>query len=366
MKIVSIIGVRPQFIKAAMLSRAIRQHNKSGSSPKIEEILVHTGQHYDYEMSQIFFDQLEISKPDYHLEIGSGTHGSQTGKMLECIEVTLIKEKPDIVLVYGDTNSTLAGALAAAKLHIPVGHVEGGMRSFNRKMPEEINRVIIDHIATWHFCPNETAVANLKKEGVTEGVYLTGDVMFDSIMLYKSVAEKKSVVLKKLGLKSHALATLHRPENTDNKKNLRSILEALSQLSKKIPVVLPLHPRTKKAISAAGLESFLKNGITITEPMPYIDILKLESSASVILTDSGGMQKEAYWLGVPCVTMREETEWIETTRNQRNIIVGANTEKIVGAFNQHIAMSKSNISNFTKPARFDAGTKIIEILSPYV
>jgi UDP-GlcNAc3NAcA epimerase len=356
MKICSIIGARPQFIKAAMVSRAIREHNVrvTGHGLRITETLIHTGQHYDYQMSQVFFDQLEIPEPNYHLEVGSGTHGDQTGRMLAAIEKVLMDEKPDAVLVYGDTNSTLAGALAAAKLHFPVGHVEGGMRSFNRRMPEEINRVLTDHVAKWHFCATETAVKNLKNEGITEGVHLVGDVMYDAVMLYKDVANDRSKILEQLQLipvtsygsrvTKYALATVHRAENTDDPIRLRNIMEALVEISKEMPVVFPVHPRTRKAIENARLRDLIKMdgspvtghgsrkcGVMAVDPLSYIDMLRLESSASVILTDSGGMQKEAFWLRVPCVTMRDETEWVETVEAGWNNVVGADKQAIVSA-----------------------------------
>ena len=352
MKICTIIGARPQFIKAAMVSKAVRE-----SGGRVTEVIVHTGQHYDHKMSQSFFDQLDIPEPKYHLDVGSGSHGDQTGRMLSSIEKVLIEEKPDAVLVYGDTNSTIAGSLAAAKLHIPVGHVEGGMRSFNRRMPEEINRVVTDHVAKWHFCSNQNAVDNLRYEGIIEDVHLVGDVMHDAVMLYRGVAQEKSDILQRLGLMDEAvegviparlkqessqdvgsessitkyvLATVHRAENTDDSQRLRNIFEALAEISNEIPVVLPLHPRTQKAVDDAGLRSLITDctSLIITDPVPYLDILKLEANASVILTDSGGMQKEAFWFGVPCVTMRDETEWVETVEAGMNRIVGADKSAI--------------------------------------
>lgn len=320
MKIVSVVGARPQFIKCAPVSRTIRKHH--------EEILIHTGQHYDPEMSDVFFEELDIPKPDYNLGIGSGTQGEQTGKMLIEIEKVLLKEKPDIVLVYGDTNSTLAGALAASKLHIKVAHVEAGLRSFDRAMPEEINRVITDHISNILFCPTDTAVMNLKNEGITEGVYNVGDVMVDALQYNKKIAESKSTILQDLNLnpKDFLLATVHRASNTDNKENLTSIVEAFSDAE--ATIVFPIHPRTRKCLKEYDLwEKILKN-TKVIHPVGYLDMLKLESNARKILTDSGGVQKEAYMLGVPCITLRDNTEWVETVEEGWNILAGVNYEKI--------------------------------------
>ncbi|MEM2001807.1 MAG: UDP-N-acetylglucosamine 2-epimerase (non-hydrolyzing) [Candidatus Methanomethylicaceae archaeon] len=323
----SIVGARPQFIKAAPVGKALRAAGHT-------EILVHTGQHYDDEMSAVFFRDLEIPEPDYNLGVGSGTHGWQTGQMLIRIEEVLLREKPDWVLVYGDTNSTLAGALAAAKLHIPVAHVEAGLRSFNRRMAEEINRVLTDHISDLLFCPTQTAVENLRREGITQGVYLVGDVMYDAALQYLALAEQKSRILERLGLrpKEYALATVHRAENADDPQRLRAIfagLEAIAQTG--LPVILPLHPRTRKQAEALGLSP---NGVRVLEPVSYLDMLLLEKNARVILTDSGGVQKEAFFFRVPCVTLREETEWVETVEAGWNVVVGANRERIVGAVNR--------------------------------
>lgn len=318
MKILTVVGARPQFIKASMLSKLFQKDTN------IKEILVHTGQHYDANMSDIFFKQLQIPKPDYNLGVGSGSHGKQTARMLSEIESLLIKENPDIVLVYGDTNSTLAGSLAASKLHIPIAHVESGLRSFNKKMPEEVNRLLTDHLSTWLFCPTEAAVTNLKREGIEEGVYLTGDIMFDAVLYYKTVALKHSTLLSMLNLaaKDYYLATIHRAENTDNFNRLNNLLTVLSQLDR--AVVLPLHPRTKSKIEQLKLEHLLTSpNIHIVEPLDYFDMLTLESQAKTILTDSGGVQKEAYMLQVPCITLRDETEWIETVQAKWNSLVGA-------------------------------------------
>lgn len=320
MKIASIIGARPQFIKAAPVSREIRREHT--------EILIHTGQHYDHNMSRIFFDELDIPEPDYNLSIGSGLHGEQTGKMLAETEKVLLNEKPEVVLVYGDTNSTLSGALAAAKLHIPVAHIESGLRSYNKEMPEEINRVLTDHISDFLFCPTQTAVNNLAKEGITKGVYLTGDVMLDAVLHNIQIAEAKSTILATLNLepKTYYLATVHRPSNTDNLDNLKNILEAFEELD--LPVVFPLHPRTRNTILSLSPSPKTLN-IKFIEPVGYLDMLKLENNAQKILTDSGGIQKEAYFLGVPCVTLREETEWVETLEYGWNMLVGSDRAKIV-------------------------------------
>jgi UDP-N-acetylglucosamine 2-epimerase len=353
MKIVTIIGARPQFIKAAAISRAITVHNRDNSESVIEEILIHTGQHYDDGMSAIFFRELEIPEPKYNLGIGSGSHGKQTGQMLAVIEEVLLKENPDWVLIYGDTNSTLAGALAAAKLHIPIAHVEAGLRSFNRRMPEEINRIVADHLSTLLFCPSQVAVDNLAAEsiGKNEGkrpfflekkwgavpvfsarVVLTGDVMADALQFAATKAEAQSDILARLGMQpqSYLLATVHRAENTNDPDRLGNIMAALSEIGREEAVVLPLHPRTKK-ILIDHVPSLLppNPSLRIIDPVGYFDIIALEKSARMILTDSGGMQKEAYWLKVPCITLRDETEWVETVEYGWNILTGADTHKIM-------------------------------------
>lgn len=321
MKVVTIVGARPQFIKAAPVSRALRQQHT--------EILVHTGQHYDDNMSAIFFEELDIPEPDYNLGIGSGSHGAQTGAMLAAIEQVLVKEQPDWVLVYGDTNSTLAGALAAAKLHIKIAHVEAGLRSFNRAMPEEINRVVADHLSDLLFCPSQTAVDNLTVEGILRGVHLVGDVMIDALAYAVERAQSRSQILQKLGLtaKKYLLVTVHRAENTDNADRLMNILNALDALSETI--VFPVHPRTRLIIQ--GMNYNPKSHVSLIEPVGYLDMVQLEQSARMILTDSGGIQKEAYWLSIPCITLRDETEWVETVQVGWNVLVGANTDAIVRA-----------------------------------
>lgn len=348
-KIVSIIGARPQFVKASVVSRHIRK--------KFSEITVHTGQHYDPNMSPVFFEELEIPQPDYNLGIGGGTNLEQIGRMLPELEKVFLSEKPDLVLVYGDTNSTLAGALAAASLSIKLGHVESGLRSFNREMPEEINRVLTDHLAQFLFTPNRTAVGNLKKEGIERGVFLTGDVMYDACLHFSKIASSKSKILAEIGLKpeSYLFATVHRGVNTDNRKNLESILDAFGQTGDKI--VFPVHPRTKKAIKSYGL-TLAKNILQI-EPVGYLDSLMLETNASKIITDSGGVQKEAYFLGKPCITLRGETEWVETVEDGWNILVGSNREKIKEEI-QNFAPNQAQKNHFGDGK---ASQKIVKILA---
>lgn len=315
MKIVTIIGARPQFIKAVVISLNLRK------TAGVQEVVVHTGQHYDDNMSRVFFNELKIPKPKYNLGVGSGSHGWQTAVMLQEIEKVLIKEKPDRVLVYGDTNSTLAGTLAAAKLHIPVAHVEAGLRSFNKKMPEEINRVLTDHISDILFAPTKLAVDNLLMEGINKNkIFKIGDVMYDAAIYYGKKAEVASRILDRLCVfpKNYVLSTVHRAENTDNLKRLTRIIGGLKRVALDIPVILPLHPRTKH-YAKVGKINFGK--IKVIEPLGYFDILKLEKNAKLIATDSGGVQKEAFFYKVPCVTLREETEWRESVELGWNIVL---------------------------------------------
>jgi UDP-GlcNAc3NAcA epimerase len=351
MKIVSIVGARPQFIKCAPVSARLRKEH--------EEILVHTGQHYDPEMSDIFFEDLQIPQPDYHLDVGSGSHGKQTAAILEKTETVLIREMPDLVLVYGDTNSTLAGAIAAAKLHIPVAHVEAGLRSFDRTMPEEINRVVTDHVADLLLCPTQTAIDNLAHEGITRGVHLVGDVMVDALKHNVIIAGKKSHILHQLGLKkgTYFVATVHRPANTDDKKNLTAIIDAFRESGETI--VFPVHPRTRKYLHEYGLWDSLPGNILCVDPLGYIDMLLLMKHAKKILTDSGGIQKEAYVLGIPCITMRENTEWIETLTGGWNILVGADKHKILAAL---LTDGRTNADN-TVFGKGDAAERIVNVLN---
>lgn len=329
MKIITIIGARPQFIKAAAISRAIAEHNRSNSPPGIEEILVHTGQHYDDDMSAIFFRELEIPEARYNLSIGSGSHGKQTGRMLAAIEDVLLAERPDWVLIYGDTNSTLAGALAAAKLHIRIAHVEAGLRSYNRLMPEEINRVVADQLSQLLLCPSPVAVGNLAQEGIREGVVITGDVMADALRFAAERASAHSAILTRMSLRprGYLLATVHRAENTDDRQRLRNILSAFAALNE--PVVFPAHPRTRKLLQETGYQP--PENVALIDPVGYFDVIALENSARLLLTDSGGMQKEAYWLKIPCVTLRDETEWIETVESGWNTLTGADPDRIIAA-----------------------------------
>jgi UDP-N-acetylglucosamine 2-epimerase (non-hydrolysing) len=354
MKIVSVVGARPQFIKCAPVSVELRKEH--------EEILVHTGQHYDPEMSDIFFEDLMIPKPDYHLDVGSGSHGKQTAAILERVETVLLKEQPALVLVYGDTNSTLAGALAAAKLHIPVAHVEAGLRSFDRTMPEEINRVVTDHISDLLLCPTRTATDNLAKEGVIKGVYMVGDVMVDALRHNADIARRKSRIITELGLKegNYYVATVHRPGNTDDRKHLTAIMEAFKESGK--TVIFPVHPRTKKYLFAYGLYDSLSENIRCIEPLGYIDMLHLMKHAKKILTDSGGIQKEAYVLGIPCITMRENTEWIETLSGGWNVLVGADKQRILAAMTTDIRTDADNLV-FGKG---DAAVRIARVIEEHV
>lgn len=358
MKILTVLGARPQFIKAATVSRAIKARDD------IEEVIVHTGQHFDANMSEVFFEQLDIPRPDHHLGIASLSHGAMTGRMLEGIESLIQQERPDWVLVYGDTNSTLAGALAAAKLHVPVAHVEAGLRSHNPAMPEEINRVITDRVSSLLFCPTETAVNNLKREGFPftatpasrsasdatvsnasptgrvpkhqqgrhQHIANIGDVMYDAVRYYRERAQAE-ISLDAFGLhhQGYALCTLHRQENTDDPARLSAILTALREIATEQPLVMPLHPRTRAKL-AEQLNASAIDGLTILDPLPYLEMQRLQMSARVILTDSGGMQKEAYFHGVTCITLRDETEWVETVEAGCNQLVGADTQNILNAW----------------------------------
>ncbi|MBN1866077.1 UDP-N-acetylglucosamine 2-epimerase (non-hydrolyzing) [Candidatus Sumerlaeota bacterium] len=334
MKILTVVGARPQFIKAAMVSRAVARHNAAAlpTAPPVVEEIVHTGQHYDHGMSQAFFDEMEIPGPAVNLGVGSGTHGETTAAMLRGLEAEIVARRPDWVLVYGDTNSTLAGALAAAKLHVPVAHVEAGLRSFNKRMPEEINRLVADHVSTLLFCPTRAAVENLASEGIADGVHAVGDVMYDAALAFGDLARQHSDVLDRLGLapKGYALATCHRAENTDSGERLAAILDGLGRVAESVPVVLPLHPRTRERIERFGFAKRAERLRTV-EPVSFLDMIRLEQEARAILTDSGGVQKEAYFHGVPCVTLRDETEWVETVEAGWNTLAGADADAIAQA-----------------------------------
>jgi len=350
MKIVTIIGARPQFIKASMVSREISKHDN------INEAIIHTGQHFDKNMSQIFFEEMGIPEPDYNLNIHSLSHGAMTGRQIEGIEEVLIKENPDWILVYGDTNSTLAGALAAAKLQIPVAHVEAGLRSFNRNMPEEINRILCDRVSNLLLCPSETAVKNLNNEGITEGVHNVGDVMYDASLHFSQIAENKSNILEHLNIepKQYILATVHRQENTDDPIRLTNIFSAFAEAP--LPIVIPMHPRTKKKLAEYNIS--INGQIKPIDPVGYLDMIMLEKNAQKIATDSGGIQKEAYFHGVPCITLRDETEWVELISTGVNFLVGTNREKI------NNAMTKNYNNLFSKKLYGEGNTAdlIIHIL----
>lgn len=352
MKIITVVGARPQFIKAAPVSKELRKY--------FNEILIHTGQHYDDNMSKIFFEELGIPKPDYNLNIGSGNHGKMTGEMLGKLEEIYLKEKPDCILVYGDTNSTLAGALAASKLLIPVIHVEAGLRSFNKSMPEEQNRILTDHISKLLLVPTKDAEKNLEKEGIKNGVHNIGDVMYDAVLMFKEKSKIKEKLLEKIGVKKneYILATIHRAENTNNIERLKNIIEALNESS--TTIVLPLHPRTKKFIEEYGLN--FAEDIKVIEPVGYLEMLMLEGNSQKIVTDSGGVQKEAYFMSKPCITMRDETEWVETVDVGWNVVVGTDKAKIL-----------ESIKNFNpkneQPYIFGDGKaseKIVELIKKYI
>lgn len=348
LRICTVVGARPQFIKAAVVSRAF-------AAVDIEETLVHSGQHYDDQMSRIFFEQLDISRPAVNLGVGSGRHGQQTGRIMERLEAWLMEreERPDAVLVFGDTNTTLAAALVAAKLTLPIVHVEAGLRSYNRQMPEEVNRVAVDHVSTVLCCPTATAVQQLEREGVRQGVYRTGDVMRDAARLFGKRAEEEFAVEAVVGHspEGYYLSTVHRAENTDRAERLDRIFEALGRLDH--PVIMPLHPRTRNRIDQAGLPS----NIHVREPVGYLTMLSLIRHARAVLTDSGGVQKEACWLATPCITLRDETEWQETTEGNWNQIVGADPEAIVSAVEE--GPSAEQPPQFGAPPRGDSAGQLI-------
>jgi UDP-GlcNAc3NAcA epimerase len=338
MKIVTILGARPQFIKAGSVSRLI------SSNVQIREVIVHTGQHYDNNMSDIFFKEMNIPQPDYYLGIGNLSHGAMTGQMIEKIEVVLNKENPDWVLVYGDTNSTLAGAIAASKMHIKIAHVEAGLRSFNMLMPEEINRILTDRVSTLLFCPTDTAVKNLKNEGFKNSknckIIKNGDVMLDGALYYKKIAKKPEFIGP--GYKNYILCTIHRAENTDNYKNLANIISALNKISQTHQIVLPMHPRTRKIVKSQNI--VISDQIFLIDPVGYLEMIYLLDNCQFVMTDSGGLQKEAFFFKKPCITLREETEWIELVDNGFNILGGADYNRILKAVNNVNELKNKNYS----------------------
>ena len=376
-KLLTIIGARPQIIKAAALSRAI----KTGFKDQVHEVILHTGQHYDDSMSDIFFREMQIPQPNYNLKIGSASHGSQTGQMIEGIEKVILKEQPQGLVVYGDTNSTLAGALAAAKLHIPVIHIEAGLRSFNKQMPEEINRIACDHVSTLLFSPTLTGIKNLEQEGIVhhknqdlsfdkQGVYHNGDVMYDNTLFFKALAIDKSPILKNIGLenKDYILATIHRPSNTDIPENLASIVRALDQITreKEIVMILPLHPRTlailKRDESAESLKLIQSNKlIRLIPAVSFLDMIRLEAGAKVLLTDSGGVQKEAWFMEKPVVVLREQTEWVEIIEAGNGVLTGPDQEKIVSATRLYLDSPPSSYPPIFGDGK--AASRILEILT---
>jgi len=322
MRIATVIGARPQFIKAAVLSRLIQ------SRDDVTEILIHTGQHYDARMSDVFFEELALPRPDHFLGVGSGPQAEQTGRAMIEIERVLLSERPELTVVYGDTNSTLAGGLAAAKLNLPVAHVEAGLRSFDRAMPEEVNRCLTDHLSAWHFCPTDIAVANLHREGITANVHLVGDVMCDALRFYSDRPPSKTIdaLIQQIG-DSFVLCTLHRAGNTDDRSRFQSLWQGINRLSELVPVILPLHPRTRNVVDELQLPA--AHSLHLIEPVGFCDMLALEARARLIVTDSGGVQKEAYLQGVPCLTMRENTEWTETVETGWNRLVGDDADRLL-------------------------------------
>lgn len=327
-KIITVVGARPQFVKASAVSRALK------AFPELSEIIVHTGQHYDPNMSDVFFREMDIPRPAYNLEVHGSGHGAMTGRMLEKTEAVLVSEKPDLVMVYGDTNTTLAGALAARKLNIPVAHVEAGLRSFRMTMPEEVNRILTDRISDLLFCPTDQAMYNLNQEGYGHypcQLHKTGDVMYDSALFYSSIAEQTSTILKDLHFdKPFVLCTIHRQENTDNLHHLNSLIGTLNEINRNIAVLLPLHPRTRKIMHQHGIQPDFQP----IDPVGYLDMLRLLKSCSLVMTDSGGMQKEAYFFGKYCLTLREETEWTELVKYGYNLLAGTQKETIISGFRQ--------------------------------
>lgn len=346
MKMITVVGARPQFIKAAALSRTLKQY------PKIKELIIHTGQHFDVNMSEVFFEEMEIPNPNYQLAVSGGKHGEMTGQMLQQIESILITEKPDLVLVYGDTNSTLSGSLAASKLHIPIAHVEAGLRSFNMQMPEEINRILTDRLSKYLYSPTEHAVKNLEKEGFLHfgaDIIRTGDIMYDAAQYYSQKKYSRVSQVEKLKLNKYILCTIHRAENTDNPEQLENIFKALEEISTQTQIVFPIHPRTKKILQKSGLKT---RNIEIIDPVGYLDMLNLISHCDLIMTDSGGLQKEAYFFNKKCLTLRDQTEWLELVEVGQNTLVGTETDKIISAFKK----TKNQDTNWKKNIYGDGHT----------
>lgn len=353
MKLLTVLGARPQFIKAAMVSRALQEKNGA-----VKETIVHTGQHYDRNMSELFFDEMKIPKPDHFLQAGGGSHAEMTAAILVKLEAVCLEMKPDALMVYGDTNSTLCGALCASKLHIPVVHVEAGLRSFNMEMPEEINRILTDRVSKLLLCPTQTAIENLKNEGFDNfpvKIILSGDVMLDSLKFYSNLCKDNPHPLPEISGNDYALVTIHRAENTNDLSRLKSILSALKSISEDIPVVLPLHPRSRRTIEEKGLNT---QGIRIIDPVGYLDMIRLMNSSKIILTDSGGVQKEAYFCEKPCIILRDQTEWVELSRTGSSQLVGADEEKIMAAF-----LKLKNQKVKLDPSLFGSGTATERIVS---
>lgn len=367
MRIVSIVGARPQFVKLAPLIRAIEARTQADD---LEHVIVHTGQHYDMGLSDIFFTELALPQPDYNLEVGSGMHGYQTSLMLQKIEQVLLEAVPEIALVFGDTNSTLAGALAASKLHIPVAHIEAGLRSHKRSMPEEINRIVADHVSDLLLAPTATAMENLQREGLGDRAVLTGDIMYEAVLLSREIAGLRSPTLENLGLQSgeYGLITLHRAENTDDPSRLSKILDTLNVIAANdLPLIFPLHPRTARQLEKSGSDWVAQPRLRLIEPLGYFDMLQLLANARLILTDSGGLQKEAFFLGCPCITLREETEWTETVKGGGNVLAGADPQKIlasVGMWKERYPCGKADFSESAQKffGNESASTAIIEAL----
>jgi UDP-GlcNAc3NAcA epimerase len=365
LKVLTVVGARPQFIKAVVVSRAMARYNETAGRTVFEEVLVHTGQHFDLNMSDIFFTELKLTPPAYHLGVGGINHSAMTGRMLERIDAVIAQETPDAVLVYGDTNSTLAGALAAVKRHVPVAHVEAGLRSFDRRMPEEINRLVTDRVSSWLFCPTTAAVENLRREGITDvpevRVVEIGDVMYDASLTFRTLAtptERVKALIEGLG-QGYYVATVHREENVDGpgQGRLQSIVSALERIARTTPVVMPLHPRARKA-----LPDWAPRNIQLLDPVGYLDMIVLLSGCRGVITDSGGLQKEAYFFGKPCITLRDQTEWVELVEHGFNVLVGADRERILAA-ERAIRDGLIEVKNQGLYGNGDAGKRVVEVLA---